>query len=182
MAAGLSNNSYALLGLLATHPMSGYDIKAFADFTVRHFWAISYGQIYPELKQLEELGLVSSEEAAVGGRQRTVYHPTPQGLEALEAWLAEPATASMEVRDEILLRIFFSDLGAPKDRERLLRAMVKRHREVADRLAEHRPLAASHGQTSRLEVLDFGVAFHRFCADWFSKKLRSSEEGSEDAG
>jgi DNA-binding PadR family transcriptional regulator len=182
MAEGLTNNSYALLGLLATHPMSGYDIKAFADYTVRHFWAISYGQIYPELKQLAELGLVSSEEAAVGGRPRTVYHATPQGLEALEAWLAEPGTASMEVRDEMLLRIFFSDQGQVEDRERLLRAMVKRHQEVADRLADHRPQAASHGQTSRLEVLDFGIAFHRFCADWFTRKLRSAEEGSEDAG
>ena len=29
---------------------------------------------------------------------------------------------------------------------------------------------------------DFGIAFHRFCADWFSKQLRTSEEASKDAG
>ena len=180
MAAGLNNNSYALLGLLATRPMSGYDIKAFADHSVRHFWAISYGQIYPELRQLEELALVTSEGAAVGGRQRTVYQATPRGREALEAWLGEPVESTMEVRDEMLLRIFFSDQGDPKDRERLLRAIVKRHRETAARLVEHRPKAASHGPSSRLGVLDFGVAFHTFCADWFSKQLRS--EGANDAG
>ena len=95
MPAGLNNNSYALLGLLATRPMSGYDIKALADHSVRHFWAISYGQIYPELRQLEELALVTSKEAAVGGRQRTVYLATPRGREALEARLGEPVESTM---------------------------------------------------------------------------------------
>jgi PadR family transcriptional regulator, regulatory protein AphA len=168
---GLTNTSYALLGLLATHEMSGYDIKAFADDTVRHFWAISYGQIYPELRQLEELGLVESEEAAVGGRRRTVYRPTQRGREELEGWLGEPVEASMEIRDELLLRFFFSDHGAPEDRERLLQAMLKRHQDMSRKLADHRPVAARHGETAKLEVLDFGVAFHRFCADWFRQRL-----------
>jgi DNA-binding PadR family transcriptional regulator len=151
--------------------MSGYDIKTFADESVRHFWAVSYGQIYPELRQLEELGLVESEEAAVGGRRRTVYRPTQRGLEELEGWLGEPVEASMEVRDELLLRFFFSDHGAPEDRDRLLQAMVKRHQEMARKMAAHRPVAARHGQSAKLEVLDFGIAFHRFCADWFRQLI-----------
>jgi DNA-binding PadR family transcriptional regulator len=175
MAAALTNTSYALLGLLAIREMSGYDIKAFADDTVRHFWAVSYGQIYPELRQLEELGLVESEEAGVGGRRRTVYRPTQRGLEELEGWLGEPVEAPMEVRDELLLRFFFSDHGAPEHRERLLQAMVKRHQDMASKLADHRPAVARHGQSAKLEVLDFGVAFHQFCADWFRQRRR--EEG-----
>jgi PadR family transcriptional regulator AphA len=175
MAPGLTNTSYALLGLLAMREMSGYDIKAFADDTVRHFWAVSYGQIYPELKQLEELGLVESEEAAVGGRRRTVYRPTQRGREELDSWLGEPVEASMEIRDELLLRFFFSDHGAPEHREHLLQAMVKRHQGMARKLAEHRPAVARHGQSAKLEVLDFGVAFNQFCADWFGQWRR--EEG-----
>jgi hypothetical protein len=34
---------------------------------------------------------------------------------------------------------------------------------------------ARHGQSAKLEVLDFGVAFHQFCADWFHRRRR--EEG-----
>src|SRR5256885_8742461 len=37
---------------------TGYDIKTFVDRTTRYFWAASYGQIYPELKRLEDQGLV----------------------------------------------------------------------------------------------------------------------------
>jgi DNA-binding PadR family transcriptional regulator len=171
MAVTLTNTSYALLGLLTTHEMSGYEIKAFADHTVRHFWAVSYGQIYPELRQLEQLGLVESYDAAVGGRRRTIYRPTKSGTEALEAWLAEPVEASMELRDELLLRLFFSDQGDPEDRKRLLGAIVKRHEDMARKLTDHRPQAARHGQTTKLEVLDFGVAFHEFCAAWFQQRL-----------
>lgn len=175
MSLGLTNSSYALLGLLATREMSGYDIKAFADDTLRHFWAISYGQIYPELRQLEELGLVEAQEASVGGRRRTVYRPTRRGREELEGWLGEPVEASMEVRDEMLLRFFFSDHGSPQDRQRLLEAMVKRHQGMERKLADHRPLVARHGESAKLEVLDFGVALHRFCADWFQQRLRKED-------
>lgn len=175
MTPGLTNTSYALLGMLATREMSGYDIKAFADETVRHFWAISYGQIYPELRQLEQLGLVESQEAAVGGRRRTVYRPTERGREELEAWLGEPVEATMEIRDELLLRFFFSEHGTPEDRERLLLAMVKRHRDMSRKLTAHRPQAARHGESTKLEVLDFGVAFHEFCADWLEQR-RTKED------
>jgi PadR family transcriptional regulator AphA len=169
MAPGLSTSSYALLGLLAISEMSGYDLKAFADRSLRHFWAVSYGQIYPELRQLEQLGLVESEEAAVGGRRRTLYRITARGREELEEWLAEPVEVAMEVRDELLLRFFLSDEGSAEDRERLLQAMVRRHEDMARKLAGHRPVLAGKGDSARLQVLDFGVAFHEFCAGWFDR-------------
>ena len=62
-----------ILGLLASRPLSGYDIKAIVDRSTRFFWAASYGQIYPELRRLETEGLVVGEDAPNGGRQRRVY-------------------------------------------------------------------------------------------------------------
>ena len=38
----LSNTAYVILGALHERPRSGYDIKAFADHSTRHFWAVSY--------------------------------------------------------------------------------------------------------------------------------------------
>ena len=43
-----------ILGLLSIGPRSGYDIKAVVDRSTRFFWAASYGQIYPELRRLEQ--------------------------------------------------------------------------------------------------------------------------------
>ena len=47
-----------ILGLLATAPLSGYEIKAIVDRSTRFFWAASYSQIYPELRRLEQDGLI----------------------------------------------------------------------------------------------------------------------------
>jgi DNA-binding PadR family transcriptional regulator len=70
----LGATAYVILGILNLGPHSGYDIKQLADMSTRHFWATSYGQIYPELKRLSESGLIKSEDASRGTRQRTLYH------------------------------------------------------------------------------------------------------------
>ena len=89
----LGPTAYVILGILNLGPHSGYDIKQLADLSTRHFWATSYGQIYPELKRLSESGLIKSEDASKGTRQRTLYHLTAKGKQTLhtwvEAWLAD---------------------------------------------------------------------------------------------
>src|ERR1051325_176878 len=76
-----------ILGLLSYAPMSGYDMKQAVDRSTRFFWAASYGQIYPELKRLEQEGLVEGKDAPNGGRTRRVYRLTKAGREALAEWL-----------------------------------------------------------------------------------------------
>ena len=100
--------TWAVLGLLGLRPMSGYDIKRAVDRTIRHFWAASYGQIYPELKRLEEAGWIAGKDADRGGRSRRVYRITAHGRRALKDWLHGRETR-IELRDESLLRLFFAD-------------------------------------------------------------------------
>jgi len=64
--------TWAVLGLPARRELSGYDLKTAIDRTIRHFWAASYGQIYPELRRLEERGWIAGTDAARGGRSRRV--------------------------------------------------------------------------------------------------------------
>src|SRR6185503_12467806 len=106
--------TWAVLGLLAQRPRSGYEIKQAVDRTIRHFWAASYGQIYPELRRLEAAGWISGDDAPRGGRARRIYGITPTGSAALDGWLAG-ADTRVELRDESLLRLFFSDT-LPRDR------------------------------------------------------------------
>src|SRR5256885_15296651 len=82
---------------------TGYDIKTFVDKTTRYFWAASYGQIYPELKRLEDQGLVRGRPEPSGARARTVYELTDAGTAALEHWLASDAEQLDRVRDEGVL-------------------------------------------------------------------------------
>jgi PadR family transcriptional regulator AphA len=105
--------TWAVLGLLGIKPMSGYDIKRAVDRTIRHFWAASYGQIYPELRRLEEAGWIAGKDADRGGRSRRVYRITAAGRRELEGWLHGYETR-IEMRDESLLRLFFAD-ELPRD-------------------------------------------------------------------
>jgi DNA-binding PadR family transcriptional regulator len=105
--------TWAVLGLLGIKPMSGYDLKRSVDRTIRHFWAASYGQIYPELKRLEEAGWIAGKDADRGGRARRVYRITAAGRRALEGWLHGYETR-IEMRDESLLRLLFADV-LPRD-------------------------------------------------------------------
>jgi DNA-binding PadR family transcriptional regulator len=100
--------TWVILGLIAQKPCSGYDIKRNVDRSIRHFWAASYGQIYPELKRLEEAGWIVGDQAPRGGRARSVYRITGAGSQALRAWFSGRETR-IELRDESLLRLFFAD-------------------------------------------------------------------------
>src|SRR3954462_10318419 len=97
--------TWSVLGLLALGPRSGYDIKRIVDRSIRHFWAASYGQIYPELKRLEVAGWITGDDASNGGRARRVYSITPVGREGLNGWFVGMDTR-IELRDESLLRLF----------------------------------------------------------------------------
>jgi PadR family transcriptional regulator, regulatory protein AphA len=113
--------TWAVIGLIALGPRSGYDIKRIVDRSIRHFWAASYGQIYPELARLEAAGWIAGEDAARGGRSRRVFTITPRGAEALQGWLVGFETR-IELRDESLLRLFFADAAPAELGLGLLRA------------------------------------------------------------
>ncbi len=125
--------TWAVLGLIADRPRSGYDVKRIIDRSIRHFWAASYGQIYPELKRLEQAGWIAGDDAPRGGRARRIFRITPAGSEALGAWLAGPTTR-VEIRDESLLRLFFSDTSPREQALGLLAARREGYRQMLEYL------------------------------------------------
>jgi PadR family transcriptional regulator, regulatory protein AphA len=114
-----TSSTWAVLGLLVVRPRSGYDVKRAIDRTIRHFWAGSFGQIYPELKRLEAIGWIAGADG--GPRGRRVYRATAAGRRALVGWLHGEETR-IELRDESLLRLFFADALPVEEALGLLRA------------------------------------------------------------
>src|SRR5437660_5706928 len=115
-SAPLTPTGRVILGMIAFGKQTGYDIKQLVDKSTRHFWAASYGQIYPELRRLEEQGLIHGQPEPRGGRARTVYTLTAPGQAALTDWLQAEDDAHFEVRAEGMLKLFFSDVGSPEQR------------------------------------------------------------------
>ncbi|MGV1049400.1 MAG: PadR family transcriptional regulator [Solirubrobacterales bacterium] len=161
----LNPTAYVILGMVRKEPRSGYEIKALVDNSTRFFWAASYGQIYPELKRLSEAGLVVGVDSPTGGRRRTVYEITADGEEELKAWLRQPPEV-FEMREEGLLKLFFSDALPPEEAVEIVRAM-RAHREAVNaRLRELQELKEKVDDPYPLMVLRSGIELTDWFADW----------------
>ena len=125
-----------LLGLLTIGPMSGYDLGQAIRTSVGFFWNESYGQIYPNLKNLAAEGLVTSKtERQKGKPDRHIYSITKKGRERLAAWLAVAPQPEIP-RNELLLKLFF---GAQVPAEILIgyvEAMVEKERALVQKFIE----------------------------------------------
>ena len=165
-----------ILGLLSIGPRSGYEIKATVDRSTVFFWAASYGQIYPELRRLENDGLIEGEDASNGARARRVYRLTAAGHRELEAWL-HGGDFKMELRDESLLRLFFAD-ALPRDEA--LRLVETRRRMFEHVLGQLRAIDERPGEDPPFVdlVLRWGLAYTGWETQWCAEQLERLTEGA----
>jgi DNA-binding PadR family transcriptional regulator len=189
MRMELSATGKVILGMLAVRPRSGYEIKQLVDSSARFFWAASYGQIYPELKRLEKEGLISGNDSARGGRQRTVYKLTAQGKRAAREWIArEPET--LELRDEGLLALFFAGSIDPGRTAEIARERAKAAAATAAQLRTleqqtERPEGPEGPDASpdagSMAVLRYGIELNEWAAEWFERAALELENKTSAA-
>jgi DNA-binding PadR family transcriptional regulator len=171
--------AYVILGALHERSRSGYDIRRFANEATGPFWAIAESQLYPELRRLVEQGLIEGDRRPTGARQRTVYRLTSRGEEALRDWVVQPVTPSLETRDEMLLRLLFSDVVDLSAQVDLVRRIALRHRAEAENLRRSAAEGADENAMHR-EVLGLGIDLHGWLAGWFERLQEHLESGGPD--
>src|SRR5438477_1240274 len=161
----LSATARVILGMIAFGRTTGYDIKQLVDKTTRYFWAASYGQIYPELKRLEGAGLVRGRSEPSGARARTVYQLTEAGERALQGWLASDEEPLYEVRDEGMLKLFFSD-SLPERRIENIRAMRTRQERKLAQLRAIEQMRDAGSPRGPFLTLELGIGSTQWFIDW----------------
>lgn len=128
---------YAILGLLNITPMTGYIIKKNMELSIKKFWPVSYGGLYPQLHKLDEEGLIISEEEIKDGRTNIKYKITEKGIKDLHNWLLV-STNQVQCKDEFILKIFLSqDLDLDQRKTLIkdyLRYKEEQYREYEDLL------------------------------------------------
>ncbi len=112
-----------MLGMVRLGVRSGYAIEQAADISTRFFWPTSLAQVYPELARLERHELVTRKEDPHGARTRSAYEITELGEAALLAWLRSTRPATLQLRDEGVLRLFFADALPDEDQLTLVRRL-----------------------------------------------------------
>ena len=172
MGRQMQTLDYAILGLVARAPSTGYDVSARLRNPVGYYWTESHGGVYPSLRRLVEAGWVSVRSApGPGPHGKKIYSVTRTGRRALGRWAASPP-ADAPPRDELVLKT--SSLWAA-DRRAAIRMLVaegdrweQARKEYAGIVREIRttdPAVGSAGWFG-LQTALRGVGFARGRRDW----------------
>jgi PadR family transcriptional regulator AphA len=170
----LKTSAYLVLGMLRFGAGSGYAIKKAADMSARFFWTTSLAQVYPDLADLEERGLVTHREAPRGARPRSLYQVTKKGDEALLRWLLSEREQPPQYRDEGVLRLFFADALSDEQQRALVRRLAERARRGEQQIREEivlvaETMAENEGPRFPAVTARLGADLFGFAADWMER-------------
>jgi DNA-binding PadR family transcriptional regulator len=168
-----STLGYALLGLLAREPRTGYELAQALRIPVGYFWSASHSQIYPELARLEADAFVHSRVVpGPGPRDTKRYTISAAGRRALAAWVVMPAELE-EARSEELLKTYSLWLADPAAAREMVSGLRDRHREMLSRYEriaaeiEHDgPLEPATPRFFDYATLRRGLSFERHAIAW----------------
>ncbi len=155
----------AILGLLQDAPMHGYELRKRLNAVMGSFRAISYGSLYPALRELLDRGLIAEAGTAdasapvlSGRRARITYELTAEGKDRFadlvsrtgpEAWEDEAFGVHMAffavTPAEVRMRILEGRRSRMEERLSNLRSSVVRNRE---RIDSYTLALQRHGQDS----------------------------------
>lgn len=111
----------ALLGLLASRPMHGYELKTELDQVLGRTTPVNVGQVYTALNRLEKDGhvditFVPREDQRA---EMKVYSLSETGAEYLHGWFAEPVER-IDLRNELFIKLSLARRTGRADVDRIL--------------------------------------------------------------
>ena len=171
-----STLGYALLGVLARGPSSGYEVAQMMKQPVGFFWHARHSQIYPELAALESRGLVTHKVVEQRDRPaKKVYSLTRAGRAALREWITSPLDVPA-VRDELVLRAYCVWQADPAKALLLFQEHAAQHEAQLARYQGFRTLmeANTAGALPAVDTPEFatyaallrGIGYEREAAAW----------------
>jgi len=188
--AAVSTLGYALLGLLAREPLSGYDLAQRLKQRVGFFWqAAGHSHVYPELGRLQAAGLASHTAVDQADRPaKKVYAITDAGRAALRRWVTTPSDPPAR-RDERVLKAYSLWVADPAEVVALFRAQEAEHLERLARFEGIRAFSARQWEAAgrrrdsppfaSLAALECGILQERAYAAWCRWVVEQVERGAD---
>jgi DNA-binding PadR family transcriptional regulator len=172
MATPRTNTARVVLGMIAEGHGTGYAIKAEIERSTRFYWSASIGGIYPELRRLQEEGLVKRSDDFRGEAQRHAYTLTDAGREALRQWLSDPDEPAVEMRNEGLLKLRFAGVLERDERIAIVGRMRARH-EARVKELEQRVREGNFDDPCHLLTTEYGLSWNRWACEWCDSALKT---------
>lgn len=165
----------AILGLLQESPLHGYELRKRLSTLLGALRAISYGSLYPALRQLSEAGFISETgndqspgPALSTKRARITYSLTDAGKKHLASLLAESGPETWDDEGFGVRFAFFSTTES-EVRRRILEGR-------RSRLAERRATLRESVAATRERIDRYTIELQRHGLDGVENELRWIDE------
>jgi PadR family transcriptional regulator AphA len=146
---GLSLAEWLVLCLASEGPMHGFAIAGLLadEGSLGRIWHVRKAVVYRAAQRLEQLGLImaSGKQPSSLGPARVLLWATPEGRQAADRWLRQPAGHARDIRSELLLKLALLDRAGADARD-LLRAQRRQLAPVAAAMAGQIPAATGFDQ------------------------------------
>jgi DNA-binding PadR family transcriptional regulator len=124
----------AVLGLLHESPMHGYELRKRVSALLGWGRVLSYGSLYPALKQMRRAGWLTEDATSSAGRRgKIVYKLTAEGKERFQELMSQGGPSSWEDDSFGVHFAFFARTDA-ETRMRILEGRRTRMEERLERL------------------------------------------------
>jgi len=148
-----------LLGFLMSRSMTGYELKKKFSISFSFFSGLSYGSIYPALKNMEKEGWLTLEvEIQDGSPNRKVYTITDEGRKVFLENLRAPFSLDRP-KDAFLARLFFFSYLPPQERLETAIRHLETVREIQRSLRAVEPQVRGRADEYQYLCYTFGVRF-----------------------
>jgi DNA-binding PadR family transcriptional regulator len=177
----------ALLAMLTSQPMTGYDVYKNFQTSVGYVWHAPDSQIYPELRRMEQEGLIRGEMVPWGKRgTKKRYSITEAGVESFQAWLNAPPEYQRE-RDPVRLRAAYLEWASADASRKFFKAHIAYHsgriddwEEMIRTLRDHsNPTLAKRLEKKSAEEADRITAYKVFAYEGMIARARAEIEWAE---
>jgi DNA-binding PadR family transcriptional regulator len=181
---------HAVLAALLEGDASGYELAKRFDVSVANFWSATPQQLYRELDQLEQDGLVRGRVVEQRRRpNKRLFKLTAAGRGELHAFTTRPARPTA-FRDDLLVKVQAVDAGDPEGVEQALSDRLDHARaKLADYDRARERLLAGRSEDEHLRdaarvgpylTLMAGRMYERLTIRWCRTALATLEQRGVD--
>ncbi|MGO9117288.1 MAG: helix-turn-helix transcriptional regulator [Desulfomonilaceae bacterium] len=164
-----------ILGFLMQQSMTGYDLKKAFSMSFSFFSGLSYGSIYPALKKMEKLGLISMKvEIQDGAPNRKIYTITEAGRKSFLESLQTPLVSEQH-KSAFLMKLFFFAHLTPEQRTAIAIGHMNSVEQIHSLLESLRPQIEARADRFQLLCFEFGLRMSRDLARNLSEVVKALE-------
>lgn len=173
---------HEILALLDYEEATSYELTKKVNSNGLFFWQAQQSQVYRETTKLEKENMIIAIPETSNTKK---YQLTQAGKQALVEWLNDTDVASLaEIRNPILMKVFFSNITSPKETIAILQEYIEECKRKLSEVVDGKEECSSLAKDKKDEICFslatyYGVSYYNFSIEWAEKCIVVLEQLQE---